>query len=142
MAWNAMFVRGGWGEVGLCDGSVCGLLGGGAWLIFFFQAEDGIRDIGVTGVQTCALPISLIIQYSLARIVAVKPEITGLPVRIGWLRDQIAVSIEAMLCGGDAAILIVVGFPAGGPHAVVVNLVVPTHPACSGPVSGDVPSNL
>src|SRR3712207_3451463 len=29
------------------------------WLIFvgFFQAEDGIRDIGVTGVQTCALPI-------------------------------------------------------------------------------------
>src|SRR5947209_10493671 len=27
-------------------------------LFFFFQAEDGIRDIGVTGVQTCALPIS------------------------------------------------------------------------------------
>src|SRR3712207_9403192 len=27
-------------------------------LVFFFQAEDGIRDIGVTGVQTCALPIS------------------------------------------------------------------------------------
>src|SRR5947209_15401272 len=25
---------------------------------FFFQAEDGIRDIGVTGVLTCALPIS------------------------------------------------------------------------------------
>src|SRR3712207_8374618 len=28
-------------------------------LFFFFQAEDGIRDIGVTGVQTCALPIYL-----------------------------------------------------------------------------------
>src|SRR3712207_8380153 len=27
------------------------------WRVFFFQAEDGIRDIGVTGVQTCALPI-------------------------------------------------------------------------------------
>jgi len=27
-------------------------------LIFFFQAEDGIRDDLVTGVQTCALPIS------------------------------------------------------------------------------------
>src|SRR3712207_632034 len=27
--------------------------------VFFFQAEDGIRDIGVTGVQTCALPISM-----------------------------------------------------------------------------------
>src|SRR2546430_5304583 len=26
-------------------------------LIFFFQAEDGIRDLTVTGVQTCALPI-------------------------------------------------------------------------------------
>jgi len=25
---------------------------------FFFQAEDGIRDRDVTGVQTCALPIS------------------------------------------------------------------------------------
>src|SRR5690349_13940156 len=26
-------------------------------LFFFFQAEDGIRDLYVTGVQTCALPI-------------------------------------------------------------------------------------
>src|SRR5262249_56145227 len=41
--------------------------GGGAWCglehyhcvacVFFFQAEDGIRDWSVTGVQTCALPI-------------------------------------------------------------------------------------
>src|SRR2546427_452585 len=29
-------------------------------LFFFFQAEDGIRDLTVTGVQTCALPISLL----------------------------------------------------------------------------------
>src|SRR6266498_4981182 len=28
------------------------------WFVFFFQAEDGIRDADVTGVQTCALPIS------------------------------------------------------------------------------------
>src|SRR5256886_5662595 len=27
------------------------------WRFFFFQAEDGIRDLTVTGVQTCALPI-------------------------------------------------------------------------------------
>src|SRR5260370_16333299 len=27
-------------------------------IVFFFQAEDGIRDSSVTGVQTCALPIS------------------------------------------------------------------------------------
>src|SRR2546429_6768744 len=36
-----------------------------AWIVwwlpfFFFQAEDGIRDVAVTGVQTCALPISFI----------------------------------------------------------------------------------
>src|SRR5215217_7554876 len=31
-------------------------------VFFFFQAEDGIRDIGVTGVQTCALPISGILE--------------------------------------------------------------------------------
>src|SRR5256885_1265346 len=29
------------------------------WLFFFFQAEDGIRDYKVTGVQTCALPICM-----------------------------------------------------------------------------------
>src|SRR5690606_39789793 len=30
------------------------------YAVFFFQAEDGIRDFHVTGVQTCALPISLL----------------------------------------------------------------------------------
>src|SRR2546430_1966518 len=34
------------------------MLGSVLVLIFFFQAEDGIRDLTVTGVQTCALPIS------------------------------------------------------------------------------------
>src|SRR5687768_17809426 len=34
------------------------------WNFFFFQAEDGIRDVAVTGVQTCALPIwaSILLQ--------------------------------------------------------------------------------
>src|SRR5687768_18282495 len=41
-------------------------MGGLVWIVnlywfgcyfFFFQAEDGIRDVAVTGVQTCALPI-------------------------------------------------------------------------------------
>src|SRR2546427_9434675 len=32
---------------------------------FFFQAEDGIRDLTVTGVQTCALPILIAISTSL-----------------------------------------------------------------------------
>src|SRR2546430_11372833 len=30
-----------------------------AAVVFFFQAEDGIRDLTVTGVQTCALPICI-----------------------------------------------------------------------------------
>src|SRR5256884_7095541 len=35
----------------------CKYFGGQVHAIFFFQAEDGIRDVAVTGVQTCALPI-------------------------------------------------------------------------------------
>ena len=34
-------------------------------MIFFFQAEDGIRDLNVTGVQTCALPISTSFAFEL-----------------------------------------------------------------------------
>src|SRR3712207_5655319 len=36
--------------------------------LFFFQAEDGIRDIGVTGVQTCALPIWVGVLVREARV--------------------------------------------------------------------------
>src|SRR5690606_5929484 len=36
-------------------------------LVFFFQAEDGIRDFHVTGVQTCALPICNLSQRNPAR---------------------------------------------------------------------------
>src|SRR5205085_5089223 len=38
----------------------------------FFQAEDGIRDLTVTGVQTCALPISF---HDIKTIIEVKDEI-------------------------------------------------------------------
>src|SRR5256886_3816567 len=41
----------------VCMGIVC-------VLCFFFQAEDGIRDLTVTGVQTCALPISNMLALS------------------------------------------------------------------------------
>src|SRR3989454_12463196 len=38
-------------------------MSGLAWYaVFFFQAEDGIRDYKVTGVQTCALPISKLLS--------------------------------------------------------------------------------
>src|SRR5690606_40754166 len=42
---------------------------------FVFQAEDGIRDFHVTGVQTCALPISLTIP-----VVSVVSRPNGLPI--------------------------------------------------------------
>src|SRR5258708_17422859 len=42
----------------------------GSFLFFFFQAEDGIRDDLVTGVQTCALPI---LMTSLAFILGCVP---------------------------------------------------------------------
>src|SRR2546422_1451508 len=40
-------------------------------ILFFFQAEDGIRDVAVTGVQTCALPISWWIASSRGRFDAI-----------------------------------------------------------------------
>src|SRR5947208_6864900 len=44
------------------------------WLFFFFQAEDGIRDDLVTGVQTCALPISASPNTEVEFVVLVAPE--------------------------------------------------------------------
>src|SRR5260370_382212 len=46
---------------------------------FCFQAEDGIRDSSVTGVQTCALPILFFILAPLLNFV---PVLTAEPVRI------------------------------------------------------------
>ena len=51
VGWWRVGVRGGVG------GGGGGWVGGGGGCFFFFQAEDGIRDWSVTGVQTCALPI-------------------------------------------------------------------------------------
>src|SRR5687768_17837235 len=42
-----------------CGSAVCVHI-----FFFFFQAEDGIRDVAVTGVQTCALPISRVHDYN------------------------------------------------------------------------------
>src|SRR2546426_7228080 len=63
---------------------------------FFFQAEDGIRDYKVTGVQTCALPIRWICSFS--RTMSVR-EIVGessssrplpgfFPNRTSWLNSS------------------------------------------------------
>src|SRR5690349_23450257 len=48
-----------------CDSTFC--------CFFYFQAEDGIRDLYVTGVQTCALPISQLRGGGIGGIEGVTP---------------------------------------------------------------------
>ena len=61
MLTGLLVVRGGYACACLCGdirSTSCSDRSAGACLaVFFFQAEDGIRDRDVTGVQTCALPI-------------------------------------------------------------------------------------
>src|SRR2546429_1084451 len=45
--------------------------------VFFFQAEDGIRDVAVTGVQTCALPIYSRIRSPIDGVVTDRPLYAG-----------------------------------------------------------------
>src|SRR2546427_64329 len=52
-----------------------------AVIIFFFQAEDGIRDLTVTGVQTCALPISITGTGFLPRALPTARAARGWPMR-------------------------------------------------------------
>src|SRR2546422_3838159 len=67
-------------------------------LFFFFQAEDGIRDVAVTGVQTCALPISLVPVFAYQRL--------GEPERESLLADAARSLKQERLwqpAGGDGA---------------------------------------
>src|SRR3712207_2874879 len=58
---------------------------------FFFQAKDGIRDIGVTGVQTCALPI---FQYLLL-VVGVLAIATALRFYfVSWLGERVVADVR------------------------------------------------
>ena len=73
---------------------------------FFFQAEDGIRDWSVTGVQTCALPISHLMAEALAEGATQVAEttaqllrITGEQIQKGRWHDE---DILSALNGADA----------------------------------------
>src|SRR6185369_16066877 len=88
---------------------------------FFFQAEDGIRDSSVTGVQTCALPISKAVVRELAATGYQPPTPIDLPVfgeplaaeiklgiylmrQAGRITDyevHIARKLAHVICGGD-----------------------------------------
>src|SRR5437879_13860655 len=74
---------------------------------FFFQAEDGIRDTSVTGVQTCALPISQVVfvglvedvapYYALADALALPSHSEGSPNEIGRAscRERVEIVVAA-----------------------------------------------
>src|SRR2546430_15489293 len=67
-------------------------------MVFFFQAEDGIRDLTVTGVQTCAFPISVIDFYmENARLIREGLEAAGLTVYGGRNAPYIWVKTPAGL---------------------------------------------
>src|SRR2546429_4498939 len=76
-----------------------------AWIGFFFQAEDGIRDVAVTGVQTCALPIYT--TQSIAQDVPVRSERAA---RKGGRAQDQTVQVVASDClpGGSTARRLVV----------------------------------
>src|SRR5690606_2684256 len=77
---------------------------------FFFQAEDGIRDFHVTGVQTCALPIS----------VGAREVGGGAPVHLvvhgpaGCGKSAVAVRAANLLEAGDGRLFAVLGDRAPG----------------------------
>src|SRR5256886_13555106 len=68
-------------------------------VLFFFQAEDGIRDLTVTGVQTCALPILIVIGGSLGDIFGRRRVfVTGL---LGF-------SVASVLCGLAPSVVVLI----------------------------------
>src|SRR5690606_40671346 len=71
-------------------------------IIFFFQAEDGIRDFHVTGVQTCALPIS---KQASSRLV---PE----PLAVGIAKHDGGIGARTTRAGFLRAATVLHAFPA------------------------------
>src|SRR5690606_40175971 len=74
---------------------------------FFFQAEDGIRDFHVTGVQTCALPIFGAVRVPVA--VETGPADGMLQDNDGPVTDRVADVASERQFGAEIPRLIVVG---------------------------------
>src|SRR2546430_14311302 len=68
-------------------------------LLFFFQAEDGIRDLTVTGVQTCALPICV---KSIEAFIADSPACSSDLTRVGGDRKSMAMSPPRLNVGSNS----------------------------------------
>src|SRR2546430_5507602 len=52
--------------------------------VFFFQAEDGIRDLTVTGVQTCALPICKVTSPDLSAVQVSGSSVAPKQAKLTW----------------------------------------------------------
>src|SRR2546426_2370665 len=86
-------------------------------LCFFFQAEDGIRDYKVTGVQTCALPISFMAAFAAERLGAQRVSIFFVNDEYGaGLRD----GVRAELQQRRVTVLDEVGFGTESDYAALV----------------------
>src|SRR2546429_7817723 len=77
---------------------------------FFFQAEDGIRDVAVTGVQTCALPIFSRVLAESAKeagaVIRTEAEVAEIRIKDGAvagvvLKDGEEIAVEAVVSGVD-----------------------------------------
>src|SRR2546422_6610061 len=64
---------------------------------FFFQAEDGIRDVAVTGVQTCALPISIRMEAELLGRASKDPDTSTTDATITREVDRAARIVRSLL---------------------------------------------
>src|SRR5207237_5933176 len=84
------------------------------FVFFFFQAEDGIRDSSVTGVQTCALPIL---------VKAVAEATREADIRIMFLIDASGSMQGAIETSKEALSMIVQGFPPEKLHIASFNTV-------------------
>src|SRR6267378_7463445 len=69
------------------------------FVFFFFQAEDGIRDLYVTGVQTCALPISPVgLHYLLIHFDIPMVDASGYELSVGGhVRNPMRLSIDELM---------------------------------------------
>src|SRR2546430_3869445 len=84
------------------------------WLLFFFfQAEDGIRDLTVTGVQTCALPIytpHTVSEEILVREVPLWPcQLVGWPGQSGTSLTRISSETVCGVCSGNRTARLKIG---------------------------------
>src|SRR5438552_10848364 len=68
-----------------------------SYFFFFFQAEDGIRDDLVTGVQTCALPISSFLLGALYAVLFTDYLSFYFPALTGWKHFAVAVLVIAVI---------------------------------------------